>query len=241
MGSEDGPRQLNPSPPALGLRAGIGNTANARVLFERALPEVPPEKAASLWDRFLRFEADHGTLAAQLTVQQRRREALGEVPADGARIPSLKYRTLGLWPTGSDAQRSHFEQLLGERPAAAAPAAAAGEAAAQSGSRGGAQNGEEEGDASNGQAYEGGEGPEVVPEPVGSDITHFPTELGLFLSALPPPSACPGPAPDVDGVIEVRGHTQHTPHHQLLNTLEREGSLRIRTHFESSTEGGTRV
>ena len=203
------------------MRAGIGNTDNARVLYERALPEIAPDKAASLWNHFLRFEADHGTLAAQLTVQQRRREALGEIPADGVRIPSLKYRTLGLWPTGSDAQRSHFEQLLGERPAAAAPVAAAGEGAGPLGSRVRAQNGEEEGDASNGQAYEGGEGAEVLPEPVGSDITHFPTELGLFLSALPAPSACPGPAPDVDGVIEVRGNTQHTIFRLLLNALKR--------------------
>lgn len=38
----------------------------------------------------------------------------------------------------------------------------------------------------------------------GSDITHFPQELGHFISALPAPGAVLGPASDVDGVIEVR-------------------------------------
>ena len=187
-----------------GSHAGIGNTDNARVLFERALPEIPAEKGGPLWDHFLRFEADHGTLAAQLTVQQRRREALGEMFADGARIPSLKYRTLGLWPTGTDAQRSHYEQLLGERPTLAVAVAAVPEAAVQSDFQGGAQMSPEEGDVSNDQGSEGGPSVEVPPEPVGSDITHFPMELGLFISSLPAPSAILGPAPDVDGVIEVR-------------------------------------
>ena len=54
-------------------------------------------------------------------MQQRRREALGERPADAVRLPLLKYRHMGLWPTGTPAQRQRFEEVLGER-AAAAPA-----------------------------------------------------------------------------------------------------------------------
>ena len=34
-------------------RIGMGNTANARALFERALSEVTGEASAPLWDRFL--------------------------------------------------------------------------------------------------------------------------------------------------------------------------------------------
>ena len=64
-------------------------------------------------------------LEASLSVQQRRREALGERPTDAARLPLLKYRHVGIWPTGNPAQRQRFEEVLGERPALAEPAAAA--------------------------------------------------------------------------------------------------------------------
>ena len=67
----------------------------------------------------LQFEADHGTLEAALSVQQRRREALGERPGDAARLPLLKYRHMGIWPTATPSQRRHFEAVLGERPAPA--------------------------------------------------------------------------------------------------------------------------
>ena len=52
-------------------------------------------------------------------MQQRRREALGERPGDAARLPLLKYRHMGLWPTATPGQRRHFETVLGERPAPA--------------------------------------------------------------------------------------------------------------------------
>lgn len=42
---------------------------NARALFERALTAATPEGAPKLWDRFLAFEYEHGSLAAALAVQ----------------------------------------------------------------------------------------------------------------------------------------------------------------------------
>lgn len=51
----------NPTrPPATGL----GDLANARALFERALTDTPPDTAPQLWDAFLRFEYEVGTMAA---------------------------------------------------------------------------------------------------------------------------------------------------------------------------------
>ncbi len=72
------------------------------------------------------FEADHGSLEAALSVQQRRREALGERPGDAVRLPLLMYRHMGLWPTATPGQRRHFETVLGERPAPAEAAAQPG-------------------------------------------------------------------------------------------------------------------
>ena len=44
---------------------------NARALFERALTAAPTDEALKLWDRFLAFEYEHGTLSAALAVQAR--------------------------------------------------------------------------------------------------------------------------------------------------------------------------
>lgn len=49
---------------ARGRTAGLGDLANARALFERALTDAPPEAASKLWDAFLQFEYEVGTLAA---------------------------------------------------------------------------------------------------------------------------------------------------------------------------------
>ena len=67
----------------------------------------------------MQFEADHGTLEAALSVQQRRREAVGERPGDAVRLPLLKYRHMGIWPTATPGQQRHFEAVLGERPSPA--------------------------------------------------------------------------------------------------------------------------
>ncbi len=42
---------------------------NARALFERALTAATPEGAPRLWDAFLAFEHEHGSLDAVLAVQ----------------------------------------------------------------------------------------------------------------------------------------------------------------------------
>lgn len=42
---------------------------NARALFERALTAATPAGAPRLWDRFLAFEHEHGSLAAALAIQ----------------------------------------------------------------------------------------------------------------------------------------------------------------------------
>lgn len=51
-------RPLPPAPP------GLGDLANARALFERALTDTPADTAPRLWDAFLRFEYEVGTTAA---------------------------------------------------------------------------------------------------------------------------------------------------------------------------------
>lgn len=38
------------------FQLGLGDTANARATFERALTVTPPEEAQPLWDEYLKFE-----------------------------------------------------------------------------------------------------------------------------------------------------------------------------------------
>ena len=40
----------------IGFQLGLGDTANARATFERALTVTPPEEAQPLWDGYLKFE-----------------------------------------------------------------------------------------------------------------------------------------------------------------------------------------
>lgn len=59
------PKRLSPTPcccPPLPLLAGLGDIANTRTLYERALNATTPEAAAELWDAYLAFEYDVGTL-----------------------------------------------------------------------------------------------------------------------------------------------------------------------------------
>jgi hypothetical protein len=141
-----------PCPPlASCLPAGLGDIHNTRALFERALTATAPEAAHKLWDAYLAFEYDVGSLAAAAAVEQRRQEAATALreaaaaaaagaaldgkpaPAAGAakapphealQLALLKYKVQGLWP-GSEVQRLHFERLLGQAPAIEVSAAAA--------------------------------------------------------------------------------------------------------------------
>lgn len=122
---------------------GLGDVPNTRTLYERALTATAPEVARPLWDAYLAFEYDVGTLAAAAAVEQRRSEAAAALQeaaaaaaagamldvkaagaAGGAAAPAhealqlalLKYQVLGLWPA-SEVQQLYFERLLGQAPA----------------------------------------------------------------------------------------------------------------------------
>jgi hypothetical protein len=115
-------------------------------LFERAVAATAAESAAPLWDAYVAFEYDVGTLAAAAAVEQRRTEAtaaLREAAAAAAagatldgktaaaaaagaaaeglqhealRLALLKYSVQQLFP-GSEVQRLYMERLMGQAPA----------------------------------------------------------------------------------------------------------------------------
>lgn len=48
------------------FQLGLGDTANCRATFERALTVTPPPQAKPLWDQYLRFEAQVGCHSLKL-------------------------------------------------------------------------------------------------------------------------------------------------------------------------------
>jgi cleavage stimulation factor subunit 3 len=192
----------------------LGDVANARALFERALTATPTASAAPLWDAYLRFEHQVGTLAAAAAVEQRRRDALagagGEGPGalDAAHLAAVKYRYLDLWP----GYEAHFRSLLlGEAPpggesegggaATVAPAPVAAprerERERERPTRRETRRRERSRSRSPAPRGGGGGGGGGGAEP----IRQFPRELGLLLNQLP--RAPDGPIPDVEKVVDV--------------------------------------
>ncbi len=56
-----------------------------RVLFERAVSQIPKEKSREIWNLFVQFEYDYGDLEAMLKVEKRKSslypEELGNYPS----------------------------------------------------------------------------------------------------------------------------------------------------------------
>ncbi|DBB09204.1 TPA: hypothetical protein ACH3X3_007796 [Trebouxia sp. C0006] len=98
------------------FQLGLGDTANSRATFERALTVTPVEYSQLLWDGYLRFESQHGSPEAVAKVQQRRREALSLFSGlDHLHCLLIKHREGDLWPV-QPAERDHFKRVLGLLP-----------------------------------------------------------------------------------------------------------------------------
>lgn len=81
---------------------GIGDLANTRSLFERALTETPDAETAPLWDAYIAFEAECGSFSTVTSLESRRKEVLKETaaadPLDAMHVSLLKYKLLDLYP-----------------------------------------------------------------------------------------------------------------------------------------------
>lgn len=84
---------------------GIGDLTNTRSLFERALTATPAEISKELWDMYIQFEAESGSLATVTSLESRRKEALKDVaddPLDSLHTSLLKYKFLNIYPGQPD-------------------------------------------------------------------------------------------------------------------------------------------
>lgn len=102
----------------------MNDDRNVRVLFERALPVLPPEESGEVWGRFIQFEQQYGDLQSVLKVEQRRKEAFsqdGENSADvlGGSLQQLiaRYHFLDLWPcSATDLDHLARQQIVAKSP-----------------------------------------------------------------------------------------------------------------------------
>lgn len=193
---------------------GLGDTANARSLFERALTATSAPACASLWDAYIEFEASTGTLAAVMALERRRRDVLVDVVSggqDAAHLALIKYKFLDLLPgLGSvvDTQDDGKEDAPAE--ANEASTAAWGRQKGRAPSRSpppewgrGPQRAAHRG---HGYPPTGVNVPSAEP---GEPIRVFPKELAQLMKSLPLPPD--GPVPDVDRVISVIVRMDFTP------------------------------
>lgn len=202
---------------------GLGDTANARATFERALTVTPLEEAQPLWNGYLKFEVQHGTPEAVRKVQQRRAEAASEPsPSDHLNLLLLKHRNWDLWPVPSD-QKQHLQRLLGLLPPLRAPVAPQALPSAPAGpiralpgpsNSPGMEHWSPAPGAHMSPLRGGPDGPPGGPQgqapPAAASqrgppppLTQFPLELGNFINKLPPERDLQGGHPSVDQVIEI--------------------------------------
>ncbi|KIM42654.1 hypothetical protein M413DRAFT_444338 [Hebeloma cylindrosporum] len=64
----------------LGFLISINDENNARALFERVIPNFPPERARPLWERWARYEYQYGDLEASLKLEKRMAEVYSSDP-----------------------------------------------------------------------------------------------------------------------------------------------------------------
>ena len=84
---------------------GLGDLANTRSLFERALTTTTAEDSGPLWDCYISFEAESGSLSTVLSLESRRRGMLTEAvddPLDSMHVSLLKYKFMDVFPGQED-------------------------------------------------------------------------------------------------------------------------------------------
>ncbi len=203
---------------------GLGDTANTRSLFERALTATPVEAVAPLFDAYLQLESTSGSLAAVATLEQRRRDVLGASVVtnalDAAHVAQLKYNYLGL-SSGLEiglAQAGIAPAIsFLPRGASAPTGGAAGnesDVGNGNGDRGGDRERERGGNADDRRRSSRRRGrsrsrsrspPDRRSERRGDDpdqpIRHFPRGLSLLVNQMRGPPD--GPVPDNEKIIDV--------------------------------------
>lgn len=201
---------------------GLGDWANARALFERAIPECPADSVVCLWDAYLEFEMATGTLAAVKAIEQRRQEAcssLVQKVSDAQHIATLKFSYLGLLPVlpFEASQQDDNDSVLTTEPLGAT-------AREQWRPRTFATKGE-------GRGHAEGKAEDQLHEPGRHHHHHHhhhhvqkpSRELEQLIASLPP--TVDGPVPDIERVIEVILRMDFSPEgiraHEVLAAKER--------------------
>jgi cleavage stimulation factor subunit 3 len=232
---------------------GLGDVANARSLFERALTATPVEGVGPLFDAYIQLESASGSLAAVATLEQRRRDVLGATVVnnalDAAHVAQLKYNYMGL--------SSGLEIGLAQAGVVPAISFLPRGPSATTGATGGESDGGGNGDGGGGgdrrrstrrrgRSRSRSRSPPAgrrASSPTGGDseqpIRHFPRELGLLVNLVRGPPD--GPVPDNEKIIDVIMRMDFSPEgieaHELNAARERKRQRRT-AQGEPGGDGG---
>lgn len=94
-----------------------GDVNNARIVFKNAVANELVYKSPEIWEYFMEFETEHGTVQEMFAVESQRRVALKEKIAPRVAMDSLlmlrtRYKSMGLWPCTKE-QQGYIEGLQG--------------------------------------------------------------------------------------------------------------------------------
>ncbi|KAG7671919.1 hypothetical protein Ndes2526B_g07151 [Nannochloris sp. 'desiccata'] len=190
-----------------GFLQDLGDTANARSLFERALTATPVEAVSPLFDAYLQLEAASGSLSAVSTLEQRRRDVLGASVVnnalDAAHVARLKYNYMGL-SSGLEIglAQAGVSPAISFLPRGSGPATIATGAEMDGGGDGNDGDDHRRSNRRRGRSRSRSRSP-----PSGrkgdseQPIRHFPRELGQLVNQVRGPPD--GPVPDNEKIIDV--------------------------------------
>lgn len=97
-----------------------GDVSSARIVYKNAVANELVYRSPEIWDYFVEFEAEHGTVQELFAVEHLRRQALQEKIAPSVAMDSLlmlrtRYKSMGLWPCTKE-QQTYIEGLQGLHP-----------------------------------------------------------------------------------------------------------------------------
>jgi len=76
----------------------VNQEKNARLQFETALTQLPPEQTRSIWSMYLEFEYMYGDLATIMKIEKRKSEAFPSADTTGILAIVNRHRFQDLWP-----------------------------------------------------------------------------------------------------------------------------------------------
>ncbi|KAI6649345.1 Cleavage stimulation factor subunit 3 [Oopsacas minuta] len=200
----------------------LNDENNARVLFEKALSQVPPEQTGEIWDKFYEFENNIGDLTSLLKVEKRRFESLEELLPERMKEKEAtavvdRYKYLDLYPCAENELKvMKYRSRSGQLEVGVKGLSVSGSVSESS-----YESHIYKPDVRHMRPYRPSAAPGVGLLTHAGGVTPIPESLTDLLSKLPPPTCFHGPFVKVDELMRKIAQTDF-PHDPdiFLNSID---------------------